>query len=184
MWPFNLSVRLLIVDLVGRYPTNYLIRREPILRHLSFDISTMRSIYVIRYYCPFPDTIPFRRAGCSRVTHPSATQSYHSSFRKNQKSSFVRLACVRHAASVHPEPGSNSLKFVSYPLSGYNQFQSLFCSILPRNFRFPELLFCVFSDANLRVPCFFRCLIFKVLVTCLFRRSRAAAPTRLSSARL
>ena len=23
---------------------------------------------------------------------------------------FVRLACVRHAASVHPEPGSNSLK--------------------------------------------------------------------------
>ena len=96
----------------------------------------------------------------------------------------VRLACVRHAASVHPEPGSNSLKFVSYPLSGYNQFQSLFCSILPRNFRFPELLFCVFSDANLRVPCFFRCLIFKVLVTCLFRRSRAAAPTRLSSARL
>ena len=108
MWPFNLSVRLLIVDLVGRYPTNYLIRREPILRHLSFDISTMRSIYVIRYYCPFPDTIPFRRAGCSRVTHPSATQSYHSSFRKNQKSSFVRLACVRHAASVRPEPGSNS----------------------------------------------------------------------------
>ena len=27
----------------------------------------------------------------------------------------VRLACIRHAASVHPEPGSNSLKFVSYP---------------------------------------------------------------------
>ena len=31
MWPFNLSVRLLIVDLVGRYLTNYLIRRESIL---------------------------------------------------------------------------------------------------------------------------------------------------------
>ena len=30
MWPLNLSVRLLIVDLVGRYPTNYLIRRKPI----------------------------------------------------------------------------------------------------------------------------------------------------------
>ena len=27
----------------------------------------------------------------------------------------ARLACVRHAASVRPEPGSNSLKFVSYP---------------------------------------------------------------------
>ena len=30
MWPVNLSVRLLIVDLVGRYLTNYLIRRESI----------------------------------------------------------------------------------------------------------------------------------------------------------
>ena len=28
MWPFYLSVRLLIVDLVGRYPANYLIRRK------------------------------------------------------------------------------------------------------------------------------------------------------------
>ena len=25
----------------------------------------------------------------------------------------ARLACVRHAASVHPEPGSNSLKKIS-----------------------------------------------------------------------
>ncbi len=108
MWPFNLSVRLLIVDLVSRYLTNYLIRRESILRRLSFGISTMPLIYFIRYYRPFPDAIPFLRAGYSRVTHPSATQSYHSSFRRNQKSSFVRLACVRHAASVRPEPGSNS----------------------------------------------------------------------------
>ena len=30
---------------------------------------------------------------------------------KNPQSSFVRLACVRHAASVRPEPGSNSLKY-------------------------------------------------------------------------
>ena len=35
MWPFNLSVRLLIVDLVGRYLTNYLIRREPIFRRIA-----------------------------------------------------------------------------------------------------------------------------------------------------
>ena len=76
MWPFNLSVRLLIVDLVGRYPTNYLIRRESILRRLSFGISTMPLIYFIWYYRPFPDAIPFLRAGYSRVTHPSATQSY------------------------------------------------------------------------------------------------------------
>ena len=42
MWPFDLSVRLLIADLVSRFLTNYLIRREPILRHLSFGISIMR----------------------------------------------------------------------------------------------------------------------------------------------
>ena len=58
MWPFNLSVRLLIVALVGRYPTNYLIRREPILQRKSFGTSKMPSMYVMRYYCPFPDTIP------------------------------------------------------------------------------------------------------------------------------
>ena len=58
MWPFNLSVWLLIVDLVDRYPTNYLIRREPILQHNSFDISMMPSIYIMRYYRPFPDAIP------------------------------------------------------------------------------------------------------------------------------
>ena len=29
---------------------------------------------------------------------------------KNHHKRFARLACVKHAASVHPEPGSNSLK--------------------------------------------------------------------------
>ena len=35
MWPINLSVRLLIVDLVSRYLTNYLIRREPIFQRIN-----------------------------------------------------------------------------------------------------------------------------------------------------
>ena len=35
MWPFNLSVRLPIVGLVGRYPTNYLIGREPIFQRIA-----------------------------------------------------------------------------------------------------------------------------------------------------
>ena len=35
MWPFNLSVRLLIAGLVGRYLTNYLIRHEPILKRIA-----------------------------------------------------------------------------------------------------------------------------------------------------
>ena len=35
MWPVNLSVRLLIVALVGRYLTNQLIRREPISHRIA-----------------------------------------------------------------------------------------------------------------------------------------------------
>ena len=35
MWPFNLSVRLPIVGLVGRYPANYLIGREPIFQRIA-----------------------------------------------------------------------------------------------------------------------------------------------------
>ena len=35
MWPFNLSVRLMIVDLVSRYLTNYLIIREPIFQRIA-----------------------------------------------------------------------------------------------------------------------------------------------------
>ena len=67
----------------------------------------MRYRYVMRYYHPFPEAIPLSEAGCSRVTHPSATKI------KTEVFISVRLACVRRAASVRPEPGSNSLKFVS-----------------------------------------------------------------------
>ena len=68
----------------------------------------MPSDYVIGHYHPFPEAIPHLEAGYSRVTHPSATKNFN-------KSKFsVRLACVRRAASVHPEPGSNSLKSCIY----------------------------------------------------------------------
>ena len=49
MWPFNLSVRLPIVDLVGRYLTNYLIGRELIFVRSLFGIIAMRHRYVMRY---------------------------------------------------------------------------------------------------------------------------------------
>ena len=35
MWPFNLSVRLPIVALVGLYPANWLIGREPIFQRIA-----------------------------------------------------------------------------------------------------------------------------------------------------
>ena len=54
----------------------------------------------MRYCRRFLAGIPHWKAGHPCVTHPSATPSCcHES---------VRLACVRHAASVYPEPGSNS----------------------------------------------------------------------------
>ena len=64
----------------------------------------------MRYYQSFPTAIPLCKAGYPRVTHPSATK-----FKKRHPEGIcyvnsVRLAGGKHAASVHPEPGSNSHK--------------------------------------------------------------------------
>ena len=56
----------------------------------------------MRYYPSFLKAIPHTTAGYPRVTHPSATAWL------SEENHAVRLACVRHAASVCPEPGSNS----------------------------------------------------------------------------
>ena len=48
------------------------------------------------------------RAGCSRVTHPCAGRRQQYCYRR----AAPRLACVRPAASVHPEPGSNSSLYI------------------------------------------------------------------------
>src|SRR5438105_9253320 len=55
-----------------------------------------------RYYPAVGPAIPRRWTSFSRVTHPSATEL------ESCPPSPVRLTCVRHAASVRPEPGSNS----------------------------------------------------------------------------
>ena len=48
----------------------------------------------------------------------------------------VRLACVRHAASVRPEPGSNSQKIVSQAFRLKIKFlNNLLLAILLKNFR-------------------------------------------------
>ena len=90
---------------------------------------------------------------------------------KNPIRSFVRLACVRHAASVRPEPGSNSLKYcinTGLPVSTY--FRALFA-----HFRYWRIFsffrrFLSFRNYCVRVLLtsknlgflFHRCLIFKV----------------------
>ena len=70
-----------------------------------------------------------------QVTHALLTRpplSCFKSIRKLHQSSSVRLACVRHAASVHPEPGSNS------------QIKCLRCQIEVQNHWFFSCLYCLF----------------------------------------
>ena len=52
-------------------------------------------------------------AGCPRVTHPFAARA------PSRRTGLARLACVKHAASVRPEPGSNS-PWMSYDYSWIN----------------------------------------------------------------
>ena len=92
MWPFTLSGRLLIVALVGRYLTNWLIRRGSISDHRSFSHRSMRSCALMRYYQPFLAVIPRYRAGYPRVTHPSATK--FTRIHPKTSSSKLRSTCM------------------------------------------------------------------------------------------
>ena len=84
---------------------------------------------------------------------------------------FVRLACVRHAASVRPEPGSNSLKIVFLRLSVkiILRAQSLIYDTSYR-YLFPCFVSEIWIWFVLSVLkflsrfLFFRCLIFKVRI--------------------
>ena len=109
MWPFNLSVRLPIVDLVSRYLTNYLIGREPIFKRIAPLTSVpCDTVVLCGITTRFQVLSPLLKAGCSRVTHPSATKNTGHLPEGFSPAFSVRLACVRRAASVRPEPGSNS----------------------------------------------------------------------------
>ena len=70
-----------------------------------------------------------------QVTHALLTRpplSHQDLHPKNLKRCFVRLACVRHAASVHPEPGSNS------------QIKCSRCQIKVQNHWFFSCHYCLF----------------------------------------
>ena len=136
MWPFNLSVRLPIVGLVGRYPANCLIGRELIPLQLSPLVYPSCDSYT-----------SYGISNCFRLLSLTEGQIAHALLTRPPLGILlcpVRLECVMHAASVHPEPGSNSLNVsISKPdPSGSNTFsniQSVFCS-----FTFLTLRFLVF----------------------------------------
>ena len=101
VWPVTLSGRLPVEALVGHYPTNKLIGREHILHRKTFHHHLMREVVI--------SGIRPRFRGLSRsegqITHVLLTRS---PLVYSRRSLTARLACVKHAASVRPEPGSNS----------------------------------------------------------------------------
>ena len=104
MWPITLSGRLPIVDLVGRYLTNYLIGREPTLHRIApLTPSPCDVVVLCGIRTPFGILSPCE----GQVAHALLTRP---PLIRDRSPFTVRLECVRHAASVHPEPGSNSQK--------------------------------------------------------------------------
>jgi hypothetical protein len=101
VWPDTLSGRLPVVALVGHHPTNKLIGRGPIPHRKSFPPQPMQAVVLSGIRPSFPSLS--RSAG--QITHVLLTRSPLEYPRKGLS---VRLACVKHAASVRPEPESNS----------------------------------------------------------------------------
>ena len=71
MWPFNLSVRLLIVGLVSRYLTNYLIRREPILHRIATLVYRTCELYTL---CGISTSFPMLSRFVRQVAHALLTR--------------------------------------------------------------------------------------------------------------
>ena len=71
MWPFNLSVRLLIVDLVGRYLTNYLIGRESISDRIA---PLVQKGCPSRTLCGISTSFPVLFPSPRQVTHALLTR--------------------------------------------------------------------------------------------------------------
>ena len=103
-----LSEPLPIADLVGRHPANYLMGRVPILRRVA-------SLPKGRCRPPGPWNIsasfPAFCSGTGQVAHVLRTRTPLVIIALLRHAT-VRLACIRPAASVHPEPGSNSPLYV------------------------------------------------------------------------
>lgn len=101
MWPVALSGRLPVVALVSHYLTNKLIGREPIPDRRNFPTPKMPQGFI----SGISNCFQLLSQSQGQVTHVLLTRS---PLVYPQKGLTVRLACVKHAASVRPEPGSNS----------------------------------------------------------------------------
>ena len=121
-----------------------------------FNILSMRSVYLSGF------SIRFQKLSRAhgQVTYVLLTRSPLSLFGSKLPRNFVRLACIRHAASVHPEPGSNS----PFDLALTHDLRLNFILVIV----IPRILFSqiidvscsVFKDRNFYFVrrCFVRCL--------------------------
>ena len=109
VWPITLSGRLTIVALVGCYPANKLMVRELIYKR-SLRLLWPRNIrYVVLsgISTAFAELSRIRR----QIIHVLLTLA--PLYSSPEGNFLVRLACVKHAASVRSEPGSNSPSYIS-----------------------------------------------------------------------
>ena len=97
-----LSHPLPVIALVGRYPTNKLMGRRLLPNHRSFTWECHMTPHVYRVLFRISPGYARVRGRLPTCYSPVCHAPKFKEFRR------VRLACLRHAASVHPEPGSNS----------------------------------------------------------------------------
>ena len=100
VWLIILSDQLIIFGLVSHYLTNYLMIRGLILQRNPFPWSPA-GVHVVS---GISSSLGLLSQTEGQITHALLTRAPLYS----PEGFLVRLACVRHAASVRSEPGSNS----------------------------------------------------------------------------
>jgi hypothetical protein len=114
VWGIILSDPLYIVAMVGHYPTIKLMYRRPFSKQLHMQRLSLVIYFQIRL--PHPVLASVSRC-CPRLRGRSPTcYSPVRHYTHSRRNFLVRLACIKHAASVRSEPGSNS------PSKLYNKF--------------------------------------------------------------
>jgi hypothetical protein len=103
VWGTTLSGPRPVVGLVSRYLTNYLMGRSPLPQPRKFPYAFLKNASSCGISSPFELLSPAE----GQVSYVLRTRSPLGVLLHP-----VRLACIRHTASVHPEPGSNSPSIV------------------------------------------------------------------------
>ena len=133
MWPIILSNRLPIVALVGRYPANKLMGRGLIPARKLASRGLLSPHCTTRAY-PVLSTVSSRYSSCRGRLSTRYSPVRHST--RGRSPFRVRLACVKHAASVQSEPESNSPELSSsnlFKISARQKSESQSCSLPVRS---------------------------------------------------